>query len=86
MLLESLLLYKSVISHCGFCAFTGDSYWSEERGYPAFFDFCVGVHSLVYARLTFSKLGKGEDSFLYTELTSKNPNLNVESTTSFNPL
>lgn len=41
-------------------------------------------HSLMYARLNFSKLGK-DDSFLYTELTFKNQNLNVKSASSFNP-
>lgn len=51
----------------------------------AFSEFCQRFHSLVYARLNFSKLGKEKDSFLYTELTSENQNLNVKSASSFNP-
>lgn len=51
----------------------------------AFSEFCKRLHSLVYGRLNFSKLGKENDSFLCTELTSKNQNLNVKSAPSFNP-
>lgn len=57
----------------------------EKKDFSAFSKFCKRFHSLVHARLNFSNLGKEKDSFLYTEITSKNQNLNVKSASSFNP-
>lgn len=68
-----------------FCASTEKFYGSVGKEYSAFFEFCIRVHSLVYARLNFCKLGKAKDSFLFMELTFKDQSLNVKSTSSFNP-